>query len=135
MRLAGDVDGDLAGAAEPAHVLEHHLECQGESAAARGQRGAPRTIYARVRNDGPEPWAWGLDGTPISTPGSRVTPLPMRQPRRSVPPRSGTPVPGAIALVSVVLTLTPMKTPSSTTVSGASALLLRIVVPAPIATP
>ena len=28
------------------------------------QRGKVRTIYARVRNDGPEPWTWGLDGLP-----------------------------------------------------------------------
>ncbi len=28
------------------------------------QRGQPRTIYARVRNDGPEPWTWGMDGLP-----------------------------------------------------------------------
>ncbi len=26
--------------------------------------GQVRTVYARVRNDGPEPWTWGLDGLP-----------------------------------------------------------------------
>lgn len=33
--------------------------------------GATRTIYARVRNDGPEPWAWGLDARPPFRIGAR----------------------------------------------------------------
>ena len=30
----------------------------------RMQRGTVRTLYARVRNEGPEPWSWGMDGLP-----------------------------------------------------------------------
>lgn len=35
-----------------------------DAAPLRMRRGEARTLYARVRNDGPEPWAWGLGGLP-----------------------------------------------------------------------
>ncbi|MEN0013634.1 MAG: hypothetical protein AAGC46_09725 [Solirubrobacteraceae bacterium] len=34
-------------------------------------RGQSRTLYARVHNDGPEPWAWGLDALPAFRLGVR----------------------------------------------------------------
>lgn len=72
--------------------------------------GAARTIYARVRNEGPEPWAWGLDGRPPFRLGVRWHPDDAAaQSGAALPPERRAPLPcdlavGADTIVPVPLT-------------------------------